>query len=149
MMCDLSVFDVHDLDEVDLISDGGLAGILPSQDPAVGQEQARSVPSQEVVGSPPQTFIEEMFDLRPPTQHALRLVVQNRRDERRLEDCIIGVKVDEPVCLARYGKFMPLFVDSSAIAFAVPCHCAFSTCQVSRSCWRARVTHTCAARSGG
>src|ERR1700745_2406744 len=101
--------------EIDLIAGRRLARILPSQDLAVGKEQARSVPSQEIVGSPPQAFDEETFDFRAPPPPPPCLVVEDRCDERCLDDRVIGVKLDELVRLARLGKFMPLFVYPVAV----------------------------------
>jgi hypothetical protein len=117
MVFDLTPLDIHDFDQIDLVSAGGLTRIFPGHNLSIREKYSCPVPAEQIVWTSPQTLVEEMLDLGAAAKNAFCLVIENCHDKRSFESGIIGVQIDELFGLAGFGKFVPLFVYPGAVGF--------------------------------
>jgi hypothetical protein len=107
----MTIGNIHDFNKIDLIALRGRARILPGQLPAVREERSGPIPAAEIVTELAETGFEKRPDRGFPFQDPFALVRQSRKDQRCLEDRIVGVQRHQAVEVAADDRLVPAFVD--------------------------------------
>jgi len=118
MVGDLGSAKIHDLGEVDLVAAVGVrSGVFPHQGLAIEVIAAGAVPAYEVVGAVVGSALEERPDLLSTGEHAA-LLVEDSCDQRRLEDRVGRVRLQQPVDVVGAGPPVPFVMDERRVVVA-------------------------------
>jgi hypothetical protein len=108
--------DLYDLNNIHLITVGGLARVLPNQQTAtVGQPLAGTVPTHQVIRPTQSTLCEEATQLGVTAQHAVQFVRKDCWHQRAFQHSVFGVKAQQFLSVSLVCVLVPLAVDAFTV----------------------------------
>src|SRR5205814_5064878 len=91
VMGDQAISDIHDFDQIHLVTLRRLARIFPGQLPSVGEEQPGAIPAAEFVSEFAKSRLKKRPDLAPSPQNPFFPIRERHQDRRRFENGVLCI----------------------------------------------------------